>query len=108
MIANVKANFVALEEARLTLILRSQAMMAGWPKNFTFILKVTIDGDGQVDVYYPPLLAGEIQNLEYGLAEDSVPMPVIRPFLNRIDKYVTPEFKTDAAEATLALMGGIW
>jgi len=66
---------------KFTLLLRKDAIAAGWPAKYVNSLKVVITTTG-MSIEYSDDYAEEIEDLEYG-TQTSSPSPVMRTFIDR-------------------------
>jgi len=80
---------------KFTLLLRKDAVAAGWPSKLVNSLKVVIDESG-LSIEYSEENAEAIEDLEYGTYTSS-PNPVMRLFLERH----TDDFSSELADATI-------
>lgn len=92
------------KERDLTKALIAQAAQAGWPRNLANSLRVRVAND-DIMVTYPPLLAREIEDLEYGSLDEG-PRPVFRRFVEQ--QYATlNKALEDALSEILSTKGGL-
>ena len=92
------------KERELTKALVSQAIQAGWPRNLASALRVRVASD-DIMVTYPPLLAKDIEDLEYGTLDEG-PRPVFRRFVEK--QYATlNKALEDALSEILSTRGGL-
>lgn len=98
MAANLKDMAIKQLKAmapKFTLMLRKDAVAAGWPAKCVNKLTVVVTSDG-ITIEYPEDLAEEIEDLEYGTYTTS-PSPVMRSFIERH----TEELGTELANSTI-------
>lgn len=65
--------------------LRAHAASHGWPSHLAGALRV-VHEDGAMRIDYPPHLAQDIEDLEYG-TQSASPSAVLRTFGNRLDQH---------------------
>ena len=88
LISYSKTSFTGINKD-LTRLLQIDAENAGWPKNISKQLKVSIK-DLQIVVDYPEKYTQQIDDLEYGNGTDS-PMPIFRRFVTKNMNFITKD-----------------
>lgn len=87
-----------------TLELRVMAKGANWPDNIVNLLTVESDGDGALIINYPENITEDVENLEYGDI-NSLPTPVIRPFIYRAQNDVSRAIEKYALGEVMKVLG---
>ena len=75
-----------------------------WPSNLIAALTVESNEEGELQVTYPEELAEAIENLEYGDI-NSLPNPVIRPFIYRSQGQVSKVIEHESVGALMEMVG---
>lgn len=86
-----------------TLELRSMALASNWPRNIVSSLTVEHE-NGELVINYPEELAEQIENLEYGDI-NSLPTPVLRPFIYRAQQDITKVIEKQALGDLMEMVG---
>jgi hypothetical protein len=88
LITYSKKSFTGINKD-LTRLLQVDAENAGWPKNISKQLKVSIK-DLQIVVTYPDKYTQQIDDLEYGNGTES-PMPIFRRFVTKNMNFIAKD-----------------
>lgn len=65
----------------MTLMLKQEAQIAGWPSGISAALSID-EVDGSLEITYPDSIKAQVEDLEYG-THGGAPNAILRPFISK-------------------------